>query len=389
MLIGCATAAHQIEGNNTNSDWWHAEQNGFYKEASADACKSWDNYKRDRKAVQWLGCDSYRLSLEWARIEPEPGIFNQFVIDHYRDVLTDLIKHKITPVVTLHHFTNPQWLEEIGGWTNPEVVSYFLRYAKHVVNQLHDLMPYIITINEPNVMVGGKYYFGVWHPGEKSFLTSYGVYQNLIEAHKKTYVHIKQAHPHIQIGWSIQDIMLTPLKNLAYPINWIISKIFSYCNTHYLYQKSIKYVDFIGLNFYGRRKLTLQLRNPIIKIYPLVLNEEDDNLDQEAADLFEIVHYLHNKFKKPVFITENGTAANDTDRQHYLRGIKDALNKLINEHKVPIIGYLYWSLMDNFEWHLGFRIKFGLFSYNKKTNELEPKASAHVFRELMPPLIKE
>src|SRR5919204_1383787 len=164
FLWGAATAAYQIEGNGTNTDWWRAEQARQLPYASGDACDSWRRWPDDVRLLQTLGLNAYRLSVEWARIEPEPGRFDAGALDNYRRLLEALRAAGVEPLVTLHHFVNPLWLADMGGWTNPQVVPRFARYADRVSRALGDLVTWWITINEPSILAFKSYIEATWPP---------------------------------------------------------------------------------------------------------------------------------------------------------------------------------------------------------------------------------
>ena len=164
FLWGSATAAHQVEGNNTNNDWWAAEQAGRLPFRSGLACDQYNRFDDDFKLFAELGQTAHRLSIEWSRIEPRPGELSHEALDHYRKVLESLRAHGIEPIVTLHHFSNPIWLTEQGGWTRREVVGRFARYARRVVHEYKDLVRYWVTINEPGVYASQGWLLGVWPP---------------------------------------------------------------------------------------------------------------------------------------------------------------------------------------------------------------------------------
>ncbi|MCA1647856.1 MAG: family 1 glycosylhydrolase [Chloroflexi bacterium] len=159
FLWGAATAAHQIEGDNVNNDWWRAEEAGLLPHRSGDACDSWNRWPEDIQLLSQIGLNAYRLSIEWARVEPQPGHFDQTALDTYRRQLESLKRAGIEPMVTLHHFTSPRWLADQGGWRNPDVVSRLAKYADHVARQTGDLVRWWVTINEPSIL-GLKAYIG-------------------------------------------------------------------------------------------------------------------------------------------------------------------------------------------------------------------------------------
>ncbi len=153
FLWGTATAAHQVEGNNVNSDFWVLEHipGTIVTEPSGDACDHYHRYREDIKLLAELGFKSYRFSIEWARVEPEDGMFSPAILAHYRDMLNACHEHGLVPMVTLHHFTSPRWLMKLGGWTAAETPGRFARYTAHVMQELGSLIPYVCTLNEVNL----------------------------------------------------------------------------------------------------------------------------------------------------------------------------------------------------------------------------------------------
>jgi beta-glucosidase len=173
FLWGAATSAHQTEGQNRNSDWWQSEVAGLVPYRSGDACGSWHRWREDVQLVQRLGLNAYRMSVEWARIEPEPGVFDGAVLDHYRQILEAVRAAGLEPIVTLHHFTNPRWLSSAGGWRNPGVVQRFGAYADQVSRRLGDLVKWWVTINEPMVFGLFGYISGAWPPHRRNDFIGY------------------------------------------------------------------------------------------------------------------------------------------------------------------------------------------------------------------------
>ena len=183
FMWGATTAAHQVEGNNTNSDWWEWEQAGGGTEPSGAACQHYELYEKDFDLVQSLHHTAHRLSIEWSRIEPSEGSFSTDALSHYRKVIVALRKRDIEPIVTLHHFTNPLWFTQKGGWQNRRAHIYFVKYVERVVNDVGHLVHYWITINEPYIYSYYSYLCGDWPPEKKSFSQAMQVAHNLLKAH--------------------------------------------------------------------------------------------------------------------------------------------------------------------------------------------------------------
>ena len=186
FLWGCATAAHQVEGNNTNNNWWQWEQEGGHikgGDVSGIACDHYNRFDSDFALAQELGHNAHRLSVEWSRIEPEEGRWDMKEVAHYRQVMESLHRHGLTPMVTLHHFTNPIWFERQGGWINPRSVELIARYSGFIAKELGDLVPFWSPINEPMVIVIGSYLFGVDPPGQQDWGAAMTASRHLLQAH--------------------------------------------------------------------------------------------------------------------------------------------------------------------------------------------------------------
>src|SRR6266508_1394463 len=210
---GAATAAHQIEGNNANSDWWRAEQAGRLPHASGIACDSWVRWREDIELLKAMGLNAYRLSVEWARIEHEPGRFDQQALDNYRRQLEALKQAGIEPMVTLHHFTSPQWLADRGGWANPAVIERFVAYTEHVARQTSDLVQWWITINEPSILGLKAYLEGSWPPHRPRDIAGYSrLLRNAARAHVRARRALKLERPDAQVSMAFAIWPCEPLR---------------------------------------------------------------------------------------------------------------------------------------------------------------------------------
>jgi len=253
---GAATSSYQVEGGNSNCDWWLWEKE-TKKSLSGLACRHYDLFREDFDLVKTLNHNCHRLSIEWSRVEPVEGCFSQQEIDHYREVIKALKERGIKPVVTLHHFTNPIWFSKIGSWTNSKASFYFNRFAEKIVKALCADVEFWITINEPVVYIYHAYLFGLWPPQEKSVLKSWVVGRNMARAHIKAYSLIhniyKQtglASPMISVAQNVQAfVACTPslrnrlavyIRNKIYNLSFL-DKI--------LHHRSL---DYIGINYYNR-----------------------------------------------------------------------------------------------------------------------------------------
>jgi len=383
FLFGAATAAHQVEGNNHNNDWWQFETTTPGVHQSGAAANSYELYKEDRKILQQMGCNTYRFSIEWARIEPTQGNFDLDALNHYRELILDLRAHGITPIVTLHHFTNPIWLEAIGAWENPKVVEYFSRYVNYVCNALKNVVDYWVTVNEPNVYLASKYILKIWFPAIFSPLKAYKVAKHFLAAHRASYKLIKAHSTTAQVSLCINAIRFVPIHNHYYLLNLLVCGVLHWLNNRLAFVLLRNYTDFIGLNFYTRAKLSL---DPYAKEWfrtdPPMLNLNNNVFSQFPRDLTWLLNLFKNS-GRPIIITENGINTDDDNlRVKYLQSIFRILKQAVSA-KINIIGYMHWSLIDNFEWHFGYRPKFGLYSVEPDTFKRLPKPSSLKYAELI------
>ena len=388
FLWGAATAAYQVEGDNCHSDWWHWEKKAG-KESSGPACRHYDFYKMDFDLAKGLHHNAHRLSIEWSRVEPEEGQFSAEALQHYLDVLKALRARQIEPVVTLHHFTNPAWLAAKGAWEEGKSVDLFLRFADHVVRALAGQVRYWITINEPTIYVSHAYLFGVWPPQAKSFMRARRVERHMVAAHIKAYrlihkIYGEQRLPAPAVSFSQHMMALVPcdktLKNRF--AAWLRHKWFNegYLDTFVRH----KALDFIGVNYYSRQRVDLKkwgLRNLFADVCeknhdPVAANSLGWDIYPEG--LTQVLLKLK-KYKLPVMITENGICTlEDAQRWEFIAAHLKAIHRAI-EQGVLVTGYLYWSLLDNFEWDKGFGPRFGLIEMDYKTHQRTVRESAKKF----------
>ncbi|MDD2702803.1 MAG: glycoside hydrolase family 1 protein [Candidatus Omnitrophica bacterium] len=369
FLWGAATSAYQVEGNNTHSDWWHWEKETG-KENSGSACRHYELYARDFDLAQNLHHNTHRFSIEWGRIEPEEGKFSRDELNHYLDVILTLRSRNIEPMVTLHHFTNPDWFSTSIGWENNISNAYFLRYCDFVVRALAKHIRYWITINEPTIYLSHAYILGVWPPQKKSYTKAKAVADNLASAHAGTFRRIHAIYkesglprPAVGIAQHMQAFVpCTPaIKNrlAAYMRN----KWYNFGLLDKLTREGT--LDFIGINYYSRQLVDLKkwgLNNLAKDIcqqnhHPLKRNSLGWEIYPDG--LYDLLLELK-KYRLPVIITENGICTGDDGlRWKYIYAHLNSIHRAL-ENGVPVTGYLYWSLLDNFEWDKGFAPRFGL-----------------------------
>lgn len=378
FLWGAATSAYQVEGDNLASDWWEWERRVSVKEPSGKAARHYELYAQDFDLAKGLNQNCHRLSIEWARIEPEAGEFSQKELEHYKQVILSLKERSLLPIVTLHHFTNPAWFAESGGWRNKKAPDYFLRYADKIVSLLAPDVPFWVTINEPIVYAYFSYLLGTWPPQEKSLLHARQVINNLVNAHVRAYNLIRGIYkknsldyPRISIAQNMQAFIPCPgsLKNRL--AAFLSHKFYNLEFIEKLIARSA--IDFIGINYYSPNWVGRGKRPP--------LRKNTMGWDIYPQGLYDLLAGLKG-YRLPVFVLENGICADDdTLRWDYIREHLESVNKAILEG-VKVLGYVYWSLLDNYEWDKGFGPRFGLIEVDYNTYKRRVRESAKKFSEV-------
>lgn len=396
FLWGAATSAYQVEGNNFRADWWHWEKEAG-KERSGWACRHYDLYEKDFDLAQDLHHSAHRLSLEWSRIEPQEGKFSQSALKHYLDVITALRRRGIEPIVTLHHFTNPCWFGKKGGWASRHSIQYFLRYCEFVTRALAWHVHYWITINEPNVYICHAYILGTWPPQRRSFLGATAVNDHLARAHVKAYHLIHSIYqalnlcaPAVSIAQNVTAFVSRRPNLRNRFVTFLRDKIYNLGFLEKIRQYNIfrrTPMDFIGVNYYSRQLVELKKLN-LFNLLMEVANQKHNRLKKNSlgwdiypAGLYDVLLELK-RYSLPIMITENGICTSDDNlRWKY---IYDHLKNIYLAMKqgVHVIGYLYWSLLDNFEWDKGFNPRFGLINIDYKTFKRTIRKSARKFGEV-------
>ena len=372
FLWGTATAAHQIEGGNTNNDWWkfeHTEGSGT-AESSGDACDSWNRWKEDQDLVASFGLGAYRFSIEWSRIEPAEDEFSVVALDHYRAQLAYAHSLGIKPVVTFHHFTTPQWLANRGGWEAPDAPERFAKFVGRAAEHLGDLIAMACTINEPNVVAFIGYRIGFFPPGGVADKARYEVVaEAFCRAHRLAVAALRKAPGDFPIGMTLSmadwQVALGGASKLE--------QLRSHMEDRYL--AATEGDDFIGVQCYTRHVVG---PDGVIEPDPdarrtLMGNEFYPECTWATVRRAAEVTGL------PVYLTENGIGTErDEERIEYLdRAIRSAHGALADG--VDLRGYFCWSLLDNFEWVFGYRPTFGLVEVDRSTFKRTPKPSAAFF----------
>ncbi len=417
FLWGTATSAHQVEGGNTNNDWWAWEQvPGHIKngDTSAVACDWWrgEKYREDFDLARTLYQNAHRLSVEWSRIEPRENEWSAEAFAFYRRVLSALRERGMTPLVTLHHFTNPLWLRAQGAWETPAVVSYFERFVSRVVQELGDLCDFWVTINEPIIMIMPTYILGKWVPGKKDFVLAMRVLRNVLRAHAVAYHAIHRVQPKARVGLAHNLLPLTPahpnsaLNRLAVRMqDFLYNRMFLLALKDGVLRFPLSLgervpeaagtQDYIGLNFYFSRRVALDWSQPgmlfarTLPARPWGVSYDDELLDWFGkGDIDPDAFYRTVKGLAeyapgvPIYITENGICdRNDEVRPRYLVAHLLALHRAIQEG-APVKGYFHWTLVDNFEWSEGYSLQFGLIANDLATQTRTLKPSAMLYAQI-------
>ena len=394
FLFGTATAAHQIEGDNLHSDWWYYEQNGKLPYKSGKTCDHWNKYQEDIELMESLGYEAYRFSLEWARIYPKEGKMDENAIARYNEILEILNSKGIVPMVTLHHFTLPLWFLQKGGFEKEENLSYWREYVETVRDEIEGVR-FIATFNEPMVYVVAGYIEGQWPPFKKSPKLAGKVEANILKAHAIAYevLHnkfnvgiVKNIPIFLSASPNQKDLKAAKKADDLFNFNFLNAIWDGEVKTLMRkYPVDISDVDFLGVNYYTAYRVKYTA-NPLKMFMDIELADIGDRKTDMGWSVYpEGIYKAIEKvfrYKKPVFITENGIATMDDEwrivfivkhlRQLH-RAIKDGYD---------IRGYFYWSFMDNFEWDKGFAPRFGLVYVDYKTFERRPKKSAYIYGEI-------
>ncbi|ABS04001.1 glycoside hydrolase family 1 [Kineococcus radiotolerans SRS30216 = ATCC BAA-149] len=367
FLWGAATAAHQVEGNNVNNDWWKLEHDAAgYIDFSGDALDSYHRYPEDMRLLAEAGLNTYRFSIEWSRIEPSPGKFSGALLAHYRRMIDTALALGLTPIVTLHHFTHPLWFGERGGWLGPDAVETFTRYVQRACTILEGVQ-WVCTINEPNVVAmnhGAARIMAAGHPYPSTPFPDPVIGEALITAHLAAAPLIRQATG-AHVGWTVanQAFVAAPgaeSKHAEVKYTW-----------EDMYLEAARGDDYVGVQSYTSQVIDADG----IRAHP----EDPGNTLMGWAyrpDALSIAlrHTRDIVGEVPIVVTENGIATDDDERRiaytgEALAGLAQAM-----QDGIDVRGYCHWSLLDNFEWGR-WHPTFGLIAVDHDTFARHPKPS--------------
>lgn len=383
FMWGAATSAHQIEGGDVESDWHVFERvegnivNGDTAEVAADGyARAMD----DVKLLTDLGLNSYRFSVEWARVEPENGNYNEEALKHYKDLVLELKKNGIEPIVTLHHFTNPTWIYDDGrSWVDEEIKNEFIEYSKRVIDYMDGEVTYWTTVNEPALVSRHSYKQAGWPPQLESTELYENALNNMLNAHNQLYDYIKGKKSDSQVGLAYNFTDYIPKKNNA--IDTFLTYQHRKTTTWQWVDKVKDKSDFIGVNYYMRHHVGLG--EPIAHGGYLFEDLNDMGWNIQPEGLENVLVLINKRYGLPAIITENGLAdGKDAKRTRFIDEHVKAIKRAMNQG-ADVKGYTHWSLMDNFEWQAGYDMKFGLYEINRETLERKARNSAMFYKELV------
>lgn len=402
---GTATSAHQVEGHNIHNDWWTWEQlPGRIKgdDRSGAACDWWRRAEEDFALAAELHQTAHRLSVEWSRLEPEPGRWDDGAVDRYREMLRGLRARGIEPMVTLHHFTNPQWFAARGGWERDDAPHHFGRYVERLVPALREFTSLWCTLNEPVAWALSALATGRWPPGSRSIRRALRALGNLVRAHAAAYRIIHRLQPDAQVGIAQYFRLFDPADprsrldqlvarrqdrfvNTAFPDAVTTGRVGAFPWAARI-PEAADTLDFLGVNYYTRDLVAFDLRRPDRLFGRNFLNPDAPHSDGEYGEIYPAgmgrVLRLAQRYGRPIYITENGLPDADDDQRAefivaHLREVAQAIRE-----GADIRGYYHWSLVDNFEWAEGWSLHFGLIAVDPLTQRRTVRPSAEVYAEI-------
>lgn len=342
---------------------------------SGQATNHYQQYEQDFDALVHMNMNAFRFSVEWSRVEPAQGAWNAEAIEHYKRYVAALKKRGIEPVVTLFHYTLPVWFADMGGFEKRKNVAFFTRFAEKIVAELGTSVKFIITINEPEVYVAESYIQGEWPPQQRSLFKAWRVAQNLLYAHKQTAKIIHGLNRRYKVSIAKNSVYYYAGDDAL--LSRKAAQVMQYVQDDYFWKRVVKHCDFLGVNYYfADRVYGYRIHNPEQVV-------GDNGWDLNPAALQQVLERLHDKYKLPILITENGLAdAQDQERKWWLQHTLIAMQKSM-EYGVELWGYLHWSLIDNIELSMGRWPRFGLLAVDYKTFKRTPRPSALWFAKIL------
>ena len=398
FLWGAATSSHQVEGDNRCNDWWSFEQSARLPFQSLDCCDHYRRYEEDLALASSLGHTCHRFSIEWSRVEPAPGEWNMEALDHYARVIAAVRARGMEPMVTLQHFTLPAWFAAAGGWEQADSPQLFARFVRRFVEQLDQPVKFWLTINEPTVYVLQAYINGAWPPQRRqAWLKAARVLLNLARAHVLAFDAIKQFQPTALVSFAHSALVIQPCDQqrradriAARLRDLLLNRLFFRLIGSPDIGGDGGKLDFIGINYYTRCNVT-STGGPLTRLLGRACKRKHHEGQGAVSDIgWEIYPSgLQTTLRRfgasglPLFITENGIATQDDElRCQFLQDHIAVLEQAMAEG-ADVMGYLHWSLMDNFEWDQGTAARFGLIKVDYSTQTRTPRRSARMLTELL------
>ncbi|MFA6450359.1 MAG: glycoside hydrolase family 1 protein [bacterium] len=408
FLWGTAVCSHQAEGHNVNSDWWAWEQEGKIDDGtvSGPASDMLNRYPEDFELMESLGYNSFRLSVEWARIEPERGKYSEEALAHYENVMKEMRKRNIKVCLTLYHWVLPKWMADSGGWTNSNSIRWFREYVRRVVYRLYDYVDIWCTLNEPMVPVLASYVGGVFPPEKKNPILAGMVFRNLLRAHSAAAGLIRDAaaarrdsdDPKIGIAMALADVQPVNPDNI---LDRKLHELMGYFHNEAFLQAMHTGKPFgvgatipglkgsftyIGANYYTRFRLDILQGKKIDRLEDLLYLPEGAETTEMGYEVYPTGFYNVLKsisaYGVPIYVTENGIAdSTDEKRPGYILRHLNQVHRAISDG-IDVRGYFYWTYIDNFEWKYGFSKKFGLVAMEPGTLNRLPRRSAYLYGKI-------
>ncbi len=393
---GASTASHQVEGGNHNqwSVWelevakehaqiahqhlsnlpgWESIKAQAEKPDNYVSGRGVDHYKRykeDFAIAKSLNLNAFRFGIEWSRLEPTEGRWNEKEVEYYRGYIKELRKKGLEPFLNIWHWTMPVWFTDKGGFAKRENLKCFDRFVQKIADEYGKDLEYVITLNEPNVYTVFSYGTGFWPPQEKNWPKAIWIYRNLVSAHKRAYRILKHANPSINVGIAgqLSNIQAKRPHNI---IDEVVTKFMRYTYNWWFVNRIRKQQDFVGFNYYFTDYYKgFHKDNPKVPV-------NDLGWYMEPEGLYPLLVRAWAHYRKPIIVTENGVAdEQDQYRQWWIEESIVAMERALSEG-VQVAGYFHWSLLDNFEWAYGWWPKFGLVSVDRANGmkrEIRPSA---------------
>jgi len=405
FLWGTATAAHQVEGNNINNQWWKWERDGHTNGTSGLACDWWGGrWREDFDRAAEGGQNAHRMSVEWSRIQPTPDSWDEDALERYRLMLRGLRERGMTPMVTLHHFSDPLWFYEMGGWEHDDAVALFEKFVRKTVDALKEYCTLWCTINEPNVYALSGYVAGAFPARNKGLGVAIRVQAKMLRGHAAAYRAIHEIQKEARVGyalhyrpmaahnkWSPLDRLMRNIQyrgiNMAFP-SAISTGVMKSPMGNARIPEAKGTQDYVGINYYSADTIKFDITNYKElfgrRSYPKDSDFSDTNFIANIPEgIFESIKWTTRTYPNtPIFITENGVEdADDHMRPRYIAQHIHQMWRAVN-FNWPVKGYFHWSLVDNFEWERGWTQRFGLWGLDIETQKRSKRPSADLYADI-------